>query len=80
MLASSNERRLDDAPDGAWEGAMTDRARRLVGLVIGPLLILVGLWTCAEGIWLGKLNGIFWIGPFLAMAGGLWLVSDWFDF
>jgi hypothetical protein len=28
----------------------------------------------------GKLDGVFWIGPFLIIAGGLWLASDWFDF
>ena len=28
----------------------------------------------------GKLDGVFWIGPFLVIAGGLWLASDWFDF
>jgi hypothetical protein len=59
---------------------MTDRARRLVGLVIAPLIIVVGLWLCAEGVWHGKLSGILGIGPFLAIAGGLWLASDWFDF
>jgi len=59
---------------------MTDKARRIVGLVIGPLLIVVGLWLCAEGILQGQLGNVFWIGPFLAMAGGLWLASDWFEF
>ena len=59
---------------------MTDKARRVVGLVIAALLILVGLWMCVEGVWHGKLSGIFWIGPFLVIAGGLWLGSDWFDF
>jgi hypothetical protein len=59
---------------------MTDRARRIVGLVIGPLLIVVGLWLCAEAILHGNLGNVFWIGPFLAMAGGLWLASDWFEF
>jgi hypothetical protein len=58
---------------------MTDKARRLIGLVIAPLLILIGLWLCLEGVH-GKLSEGFWIGPFLAMAGGLWLASDWFDF
>jgi hypothetical protein len=61
------------------EGPMTDKARRVVGLVIAALLILVGLWLCVEGVW-GKLDGVFWIGPFLIIAGGLWLASDWFDF
>ena len=53
----------------------------MVGLVIAPLLIVVGLLLCLEGVGHGKLSGgIFWVGPFLAVAGGLWLVSDWFDF
>jgi hypothetical protein len=29
-------------------------------------------------VWHGKLGAIFWIGPFLIIAGGLWFVSDWF--
>ena len=61
------------------EGKMTDKARRLVGLVIAPLLILIGLWMCLEGAWHGTLSGIFGIGPFLAIAGGLWFASDWLD-
>ena len=60
---------------------MTDKARRMVGLVIAPLLMLIGLWLCLEGIWHGNLSGgIFWVGSFLALVGGLWLVSDRFDF
>ena len=51
----------------------------MAGLLIAPLLIVVGLWLCAEGLY-GKLSGIFWVGPFLAFAGGLWLASDWFEF
>ena len=51
----------------------------MVGLVIAPLLILVGLLLCLEGVGHGKMSEIFWVGPFLAVAGGLWLASDWFD-
>jgi hypothetical protein len=58
---------------------MTHKERRIVGLVIASLLILVGLWLCVEGVWHGKLGAIFWIGPFLIIAGGVWLASDWFD-
>jgi hypothetical protein len=53
---------------------MTDKARR----VIGPLLILVGLWLCVE-LWHGKLGGVVSIGPFLIIAGGLWFASDLAD-
>jgi hypothetical protein len=66
---------------------MTDKARRLVGLITAPLLIVVGLWLVIEGVWHGPLSGILWIGPFLiwigpflVVGGGLWLASDWFDF
>jgi hypothetical protein len=59
---------------------MTDKSHRMVGLVIAPLLILIGLRMSLEGAWHGTLSGIFGIGPFLAVAGGLWLVTDWFDF
>jgi hypothetical protein len=41
--------------------------------------MLIGLWLCVEGVWPGKLGGIFWIGPFVAVAGALWFVSDWLD-
>jgi hypothetical protein len=52
---------------------MTEKA---AGLFIAPLLILIGLWLCL--VEHGKLNGIFWIGSFLVIAGGLWFASDWF--
>jgi len=39
--------------------------------------LCISLWLCAEGVLQGKLSGIFWIGPFLAIAGGLCLASDW---
>jgi hypothetical protein len=61
------------------EGTMTDKGRRIVGSLIAPILILVGLWLCIEGVWHGKLGGVFWIGPFLMIAGGLWFASDWFE-
>jgi hypothetical protein len=41
--------------------------------------MLIGLWLCFEGLEHGKLTGIFSIGPFVAVAGALWLVSNWFD-
>ena len=60
---------------------MTDKAQRIAGLVIAPLLILIGLWLCLEGVRHSNLGGgIFWIGSFLALVGGLWLVSDRFNF
>jgi predicted DNA repair protein MutK len=34
---------------------MTDKA---AGLFIAPLLMLIGLWLCLEGVEHGKLNGI----------------------
>ena len=58
---------------------MTDKGWRIVGLVIAPLLIVVGLLLCLEGVGHGKMGEIFWVGPFLAIAGTLWLASDWFD-
>ena len=61
------------------EGTMTDKARRIVGLVIAPLLIVIGSLLCLEGVGHGKMSEVFWVGPFLAIAGGLWLASDWFD-
>jgi hypothetical protein len=59
---------------------MTDKARRIAGLFIAPVIMLIGLWLCLEGVGHGKLSGIFWIGPFLVTAGGLWFASDWFEF
>jgi hypothetical protein len=58
---------------------MTDKARRIVSLAIASLVILVGVWLCVEGVWEGKLSGIFWIAPFLVIAGGLWFASDWVE-
>jgi hypothetical protein len=49
----------------AREVPMTDRARRFFGLAIAPLLIVVGLLLCLEGVWHGKMSEIFWIGPFV---------------
>ena len=40
----------------------------MVGLVIAPLLILVGLLLCLEGVRRGKMSEIFWVGPFLAVC------------
>jgi len=48
---------------------MTEKARRLAGLVMAPLLILMGLWLCLSNL----SGGIFWVGSFLALVGGLWL-------
>ena len=53
---------------------MTDKAQRIASLFIAPLIML-----CLEGLEHGKLTGIFSIGPFVAVAGALWFVSDWFD-
>ncbi len=43
---------------------------------MAPVVMLVGLWLCLEGMGHGKLSGIFSIGPFVAVAGALWFVSD----
>jgi hypothetical protein len=58
---------------------MTDKAQRIASLFIAPVIMLIGLWLCVEGLWHGKLGGIFWIGPFVAVAGAVWFVSDWLD-
>jgi hypothetical protein len=42
---------------------MTDKALRLAGLFVAPVIMLVGLWLCLEGLEHGKLTGIFSIGP-----------------
>ena len=55
---------------------MTDKALHIAGLFLAPIIMLVGLWVCLEGLEHGKLNGIFSIGPFVAVAGALWFVSD----
>jgi len=54
-----------------------DHVARMPFLAVASLVILVGLWLCIEGVWRGKLSAIFWIGPFLVIAGGLWFASDW---
>ena len=55
---------------------MTDKALHTAGLFLAPIIMLVGLWLCLEGLEHGKLGGIFSIGPFVAVAGALWFVSD----
>jgi hypothetical protein len=57
---------------------MTDKALRIAGLFVAPVIMLIGLWLCLERLEHGKLTGIFSIGPFVAVAGALWFVSDWF--
>jgi hypothetical protein len=52
---------------------MTDKAQRIAGLLLAPVIALIGLWLCSQGIGHDKLSGI---GPFLALAGSLWFVSD----
>jgi hypothetical protein len=58
---------------------MNEKAQRVAGLFIAPLIMLIGLWLCLEGLEHGKLSGIFSIGPFVAVAGALWFVSKWFE-
>ncbi len=58
---------------------MNDKSQRVAGIFIAPLIMLTGLWLCLEGLEHGKLTGIFSIGPFVAVAGALWFVSDWFE-
>ena len=55
---------------------MTDKALHIAGLFLAPIIMLVGLWLCLEGLEHGKLSGIFSIGPVVAVAGALWFVSD----
>ena len=57
---------------------MDDKSQRAAGLFIVPLIMLIGLWLCLDGLEHGTLSGIFSIGPFVAVAGALWFVSDWF--
>jgi hypothetical protein len=57
---------------------MNDKSQRVAGIFIAPLIMLAGLWLCLEGLEHGGLSGIFSIGPFVAVAGALWFVSDWF--
>jgi hypothetical protein len=58
---------------------MTHKAQRIASLFIAPLIMLVGLWLSLEGLEHGKLTGIFSVGPFVAVAGALWFVSNWFE-
>jgi hypothetical protein len=55
---------------------MTDKALHIASLFVAPIIMLIGLWLCLEGLEHGKLSGIFSIGPFVAVAGALWFVSD----
>jgi hypothetical protein len=52
---------------------MTDKALHIAGLFVAPAIMLIGLWLCLEGLEQGNLS----IGPFIAIAGGLWFLSNW---
>jgi hypothetical protein len=58
---------------------MSNKAQRVAGIFIAPLLMLAGLWLRLDGLERGGSSGIFAIGPFVAVAGALWFVSDWFE-
>jgi hypothetical protein len=58
---------------------MSNKVQRVAGIFIAPLIMLAGLWLCLDGLEHGGLSGIFSIGPFVAVAGALWFVSDWFE-
>jgi hypothetical protein len=55
---------------------MSKKAQRFAGIFIPPLIMLAGLWLCLNGLEHGGLSGISAIGPFVAVAGALWFVSD----
>jgi hypothetical protein len=62
----------------SYSAKMSNKVQRLAGIFIAPLIMLAGLWLCLDGLEHGGLSGIFAIGPFVAVAGALWFVSDWF--
>ena len=62
----------------SYSQKMSNKAQRVAGIFIAPLIMLAGLWLCLDGLEHGGLSGIFAIGPFVAVAGALWFVSDWF--
>jgi len=62
----------------SYSQGMNDKSQRVAGIFIAPLVMLTGLWLCLDGLEHGGLGGIFAIGPFVAVAGALWFVSDWF--
>ena len=55
--------------------------RHIIGLILAPLLIAVGLWFYETGFWSDAPGRgiVFMTGVSLMMAGGLWLASDWLD-
>jgi len=61
-----------------YSQGLNDKSQRVAGIFIAPLVMLTGLWLCLDGLEHGGLGGIFAIGPFVAVAGALWFVSDWF--
>jgi uncharacterized membrane protein len=67
----------DQLPSYSQE--MSNKVQRVAGIFIAPLIMLAGLWLCLDGLEHGGLSGIFSIGPFVAVAGALWFVSDWFE-
>jgi hypothetical protein len=61
--------------------------RKAISTILATALLLGGLWYCyewftavdPEGRGTRAAGKLFWIGPVLAIAGGIWLASDWFD-
>jgi hypothetical protein len=41
---------------------MTDKALHIAGLFVAPVIMLIGLWLCLEGLEHGKLTGISRLG------------------
>jgi hypothetical protein len=61
--------------------------RKIVSTILATALLLGGLWWTWEWLTARGVEGTgprlmkigFWIGVFPALAGGVWLASDWFD-
>jgi hypothetical protein len=57
--------------------------RKTISTILVTVLLLIGLYVC--WVWFtapGHVGGgkyVFWLGPFMAIVGGVWLASDWFD-
>ena len=61
--------------------------RKAISTILALALLSFGLWWTWEWLTAPGLEGIaprvtkigFWIGALPALAGALWLASDWFD-
>ena len=55
---------------------MTDKALRTAGLFVAPVIMLIGLWLCLEGLEHGKLRELLRASDDAVVSAGAWIASE----